>query len=97
MSGLDHMCAVRAVLGILRDAASRGARCPTNEDLRQQLWAIGLTMPAYAHPAELAYAKHIRVEVYGRNYRVVEIDGMRTAEPPEGGQPYLVIDRRHER
>lgn len=82
---------VGAALSILRAAANKGERCPTNDELRRQLYELGHTLSSDAHPAELAYEGLIKVEVYGRNYRVIEIEGKRTAEAPPGWEPYLVI------
>lgn len=79
------------VLAMLRDAAAAGLRCPANHEIRAAAYAHGLTFPIECYPSELAYAGRIRVEVYARNWRVVEIDGLRTMEPPRGGEPYKVI------
>ena len=82
-----------AVLAELRAAARAGRRCPTNADLRWALRKRGLTLRADCLPSALAYAGVLRVEVSGRNWRVVQIDGHRTAENPKGHHTYLTIDR----
>ena len=83
---------VRFVLDLLRRAAEHGERCPTRPEIREALEEAGLPTPIYACPAELAYAGLIRIEVYGKNYRVVQIDDLRTAEAPAGWLPYLIIE-----
>lgn len=84
------------ILDILRDAARKGERCPTNGRLRVLAKQRGLTngVPVDCIPSELAHRGLCRSEVYSQNWRVVEIDGMRTQECPRGGEPYKVIDRR---
>lgn len=82
----------QAVLAILRDAAQRGVRCPTNPEIAEALIKFGFpTWPKEARVHELAYAGFLKVEVYDQNYRVVEIDGMRTKAARPGWQPYAVI------
>ena len=81
------------VLDLLREATRGGLRCPTNEALRASLRAAGyLGLPVEMVPSELALRGRLRTEVYGRNYRVIEIDGQRTAPPPTPGTPWRVID-----
>jgi len=77
-----------ALLPVLCAAAAEGRRCPTTRDLM---------VDGHAGSSEtitaLAEEGLIRVEVYGRNWRVVEIraTGDRTQEPPLGGEPWLTI------
>lgn len=81
------------VLDLLRAAAAAGLRCPTNEALRASLRAAGyLGLPAEMVPSELAERGRLRVEIYGRSYRVIEIDGQRTAAAPNPGAPWLIFD-----
>lgn len=80
------------VLAILRDAASRGERCPTNPEIRTILGEL----PSHLIPSELAYDGHCVVEVYGKNWRVVEIDGKRTMACPHSQYCYRRIEKRDE-
>jgi hypothetical protein len=80
--------ASEAVFDLLVRAACDGIRCPTNDDLGANR---GAALNA------LTRSGAIRVEVYERNYRVVEIlkgdhAGKRTAEHPGARKPYRVID-----
>jgi hypothetical protein len=73
-------------------AAKIGARCPTKAELFQRLG-----FNASDATKRLAAAGKIVVEIYGRNWRVIEIadgpcKGARTAAPPHGGNPYLTIN-----
>lgn len=50
----------------------------------------------YQISSELIRRGKIKVEVYGRNWRVIEITagrfaGLRTLAPPQAGQPYRVL------
>lgn len=84
---------IDAILEFYRAAAREGRRCPTQFDQRS---AFG-TIRFGESPGQLARQGLItRVEVYGKNWRVVEIDGLRTAPyiPKSGkGLPYRVIDK----
>lgn len=84
--------ALEAVPALLRAAATAGERCPTDPEIGDHLYGLGLNYPADARPSALAARGLLRSEVYARNWRVVEIDGMRTKEPPTGGAPYRIID-----
>lgn len=80
------------LLNLIRQAAIDGDRMPTLQGLRR----MGHRDPN-ASLRRLAASGRIRIEVYGRNWRVVEIcrgphAGKRTAESPRGGRPYLVVD-----
>lgn len=82
----------------VRKAAVARRRCPSTDILS----LMGHTAPSTIMRA-LAQDGRVKVEVYGRNWRVVEIlagpdAGARTEECPAGGAPYLVIDAtgRHE-
>lgn len=74
-------------------AAVAGERCPVTA----REGTAGL--PPGATTA-LAKASRIRVEVYAKNYRVVQIltgqhAGKRTMEPPSPGwQPYRIVDHK---
>ena len=81
------------VLDILRGAAREGFRCPTNDAIRGALRTAGyLGLPPGLMPSKLALRGLLRVEIYDKNYRVIEIDGHRTAAPPKPGPPWLVFD-----
>ncbi len=80
---------VRDVLQVLRQAAAKGLRCPTNEEIEQQTGAMHFSET----PPQLALAGLLTVEIYGKNYRVIEIDGIRTAAAPEGRKPYRVYGK----
>lgn len=80
---------LQSVFNALERAACAGVRCPVNDELS--------ATSRSAVPA-LAYRGLIRVEVYGHNYRVVEIldgphKGKRTQAAPKGYRPYKVIDK----
>ena len=71
--------------------ASKRQRAPTNEDLSRK-FGINASMVI----GKLCRDGHLRSEVYGRNYRVLELKtgpfaGNRTAECPHGGTPYKVM------
>lgn len=72
------------------DAAEKRVRCPTNEEF---LWAGS----RHDSVPNLARRGLVRILVYARNYRVVEIlsgehAGKSTKPPAEGGRPYRIID-----
>ena len=78
---------------LLAEAARTGARCPKKGEIP---WGKD-------HVAMLARLGHIRIEIYARNWRVVEImtgphAGKRTAPAPfpedGSGKPYRVIARK---
>lgn len=76
------------VLTELAWAAQIADRCPTNAELEKRLGSV----PFEATPSELARQGYCVVYLYGKCYRVVEIDGHRTAPPPAHyGEPYKVI------
>lgn len=81
------------ILSILREAAKKGERCPTLPQLRLAVQCLGFRgIQTTAHLTVLARQGHIRIEVYARNWRVVEIDGHRTAPSPDPyAVPYRVI------
>lgn len=84
------------VLAMLRHCADRGLRCPTNREIIRYVRQAtdgqqGVNEDCF--PAALAFRGFCRVEVYGRNYRVVEIDRRRTADAPAGREPYLIITK----
>lgn len=81
------------VLLILRTAAKKKKRCPTNEEIRQELLSRGFSFPSYCFPSSMAKHGLLKVEVYGKNWRVVEIEGHRTMESPIGGNPYRVFEK----
>lgn len=92
-----------AVFAILVDAAARGARCPTSDNIAYCLEKRGFTHGGTGIVPDLAEVGRIKIEVYSLNWRVVEIcegehKGERTAECPRGGKPYIILDRtgRHE-
>ncbi len=90
------------VFGMVEEAAVQGFRCPTNEELREAFRKKGFLHNATATAcppnslATLARRGKIRVEIYGRNWRVAEIltgihRGKRTLGSPHGDLPYLVF------
>lgn len=85
---IDH------ILDFYRAAAREGRRCPTKVEQAQAFGAIRFDESL----AELARRGLItKIEIYGKNWRVVEIDGMRTAPfmPKDGhiAKPYRIIDK----
>lgn len=72
------------------DAALKGERAPLN-------WPFGEIR--YKPLLALVREGRIRTEVYGRNWRVVQImvgehAGKRTKEHPPGGEPFMVNGKR---
>lgn len=77
----------------IEERAAKGERCPTLYEIRKRCTT---NMPL----TELADMGLIRIEVYGRNWRVIEIingrnAGARTKEAPDGWEPYWVSDKRY--
>lgn len=78
------------VFALIEAAAVARRRCPQNHEFA----VINASGAVYA----LAADGQIRVEVYGKNWRVIEIlvgrhEGRRTAKPPfDNDGPYKVID-----
>jgi len=77
----------RSSFEVLEAAAIEGRRCPANG-------AEGLVDKA---ASALARAGHIRIEVAGKNWRIVHIltgphAGKHTALPPDGGRVWMWID-----
>ena len=93
---IDPAPRLNFVFEMIADAASRGERCPTSDEIRDKMWRQHLT--ALPSPvSDLARAGRIVVWVHARNWRVVEIlmgpaRGCRTAEAPNGRRAYLRID-----
>lgn len=79
-----------SVLLILKDAAFRGVRCPTNPEIKR---VVG-SLPYEDSVTQLAREGLCIAYLYGHNYRVVEIDGKKTAPAPEHyGPPHKVIGK----
>lgn len=75
---------------MIEAAAVLKQRCPLNDDL-----PVGAV-------AMLTRAGIVRVKVYGRNWRTIEIlegphKGARTAPPPDDRLPYKVVDAKGSR
>ncbi len=87
-----HKRVRRFVLHYLHREAKAGRRCPTNDEMRDICNLRDLSLPIDCNIAKLAHRGFLISEVYALNYRVIEIDGHRTAPPPEGGKPYKIID-----
>lgn len=91
--------AEQLVLDLLIAAAREGRRCPTSGEIYDAMLEAGAPGGGWkAIVPDLARRGLIVVEVYGRNYRVVEIRqagpyyGKRTAPAPQHyGAPYAVI------
>lgn len=78
-----------ALFRLLEAVAVRKERCPVNPVLGDSVPSAGQAL------SHLIAAGRVRTEVYGHNYRVVEIltgpnRGARTAEHPAGGKPTKV-------
>jgi len=85
MRAYENPTLIAAAFGLLSHAASEGRRCPTNGEVRG----------GHAMFRVLADAGKIKVGVYARNWRVVEIfvgpsAGCVTAPSPDFGAPYKV-------
>jgi hypothetical protein len=84
-----------AVMEILIEAATKGERCPMNDDILRRLEKRGIRC-GESHVPNLAERGLIRIEISGRNYRTIEIlqgphKGARTLS--NGDTPHLIIDR----
>jgi hypothetical protein len=86
------------VFQLLVDAAVEGKRCPVADAIDRAMSLAGHGYGATLVPA-LADAGRIRIEVGGKNWRVVTIcdgphAGAATARPPGGRsfEPYVVIE-----
>ena len=76
---------------VLEKAAIAKERCPTYDQLDEIH-----NIPTNAQPYKLARQGRIRIEIYGKNWRVITIlegpnKGKRTKESPLGGAPYKVL------
>lgn len=83
-------------------AAREGERCPSNDLIEGLLRNAGLPQTAFGarkgHAMTLAERGDIRVEVSGKNWRVVEIltgehAGKRTMPDPKGGRPTRIFEK----
>ncbi len=90
--------ALTAVYELLVDAARKGARCPQSEEIKNFCLtrALPYASKASAITTELARTGKIRITIYGRNWRVVEIlqgphRGARTQPDPKNGFLKLTI------
>ena len=92
---------ISETLDLLEQAAASRSRCPDSIDIKNYLVdrfgrnAV-ITNKITKVLSELG---HIRIEIYGRNWRVIEImrgphKGARTMGPPHGGKPHKVIGPR---
>jgi hypothetical protein len=79
------------VVDFLREVARKGERCPTSPEIGAALIRAGFQSSASYRVSVLARRGLFKVEIYGKNWRVIEIDGMRTKGPPFIGTPYRVI------
>lgn len=86
-----HMDIQRFVLALLLSMAKAGKRCPTTDQIRDICGKEGFPVPIDCTVSELAHRGFLISEVYALNYRVIEIDGHRTAPAPGGGPPYKII------
>lgn len=89
MSDTTEALAV-AVENHLLDVAKSGARAPTRFELQRMFGGDVFRAMRF-----LTAAGRLRIEVYAKNWRVIEIQGHRTARPPFKGapRPYRVIDQ----
>src|SRR3990167_5262320 len=102
LSKQRHSRVLYATLQIIANAADRGERCPTSQEMVLQLFELGFRRKCSGTTHDLIKLGFIRVEVYGRNYRVVEIidgqhKGKRTKEYPNVGVPYKILDGREKK
>ncbi len=82
------------IIDFYRAAADAGRRCPTAVEHMQEFGMLRLGEA----PTDLARRGLITsVEIYGKNWRVIEIDGKRTAPflPRDGhvAKPYRIINK----
>lgn len=76
----------------LRDLARNNQRAPTEDQMRTEFGNAGKAMLR----SLVSDGTVTRIEIYGKNWRVIELDGLRTAPyiPKYGkGLPYRVIDK----
>lgn len=93
------------VFDLLVDAARKSSYCPTSKAIRESLEAGKYRIQGSTRASSctstpvlaLARSGRIRIELYGRGTRVIEIlqgehMGARTAPSPYGGKPYRIIE-----
>lgn len=85
------------VFGLLERAALEGRRCPTLDEIGRAMHEAGVPGGPSGATSALARDGRIRVEVFGKNYRVVTIltgpnAGKTTAPHSRYTKPYRVID-----
>lgn len=81
------------VIRYIRAAAEAGKRCPTTAELKNLCLEDGFGFPFRLTLPFLARRGVFRIEVYGKNHRVVFFpDGVSTAKPTGDPEPYLIID-----
>lgn len=77
-----------AVYAWLLEIAKKGERAPTLDQIAFQFKG------GPSRVAALAREGRIRIEVWAHNWRVIEIEGLRTMKAPTGNKPYRVVDGR---
>lgn len=97
-----HGPQLRAVFALIEEAAAKGARCPTRQEIRQHLIAAGLGGEPVKLVGELCRRRRILIYVHAHNWRVAEIlegphTGKSTMPPPRPWAAYLRIGERRER
>jgi hypothetical protein len=91
VSTIEKNARRQRVVALLEEAAAKGARCPQNHEFG--------VMNAGGVLSALAGDGTIRVEVFGKNWRVITMlagaqKGRRTLAPPFANDgPYKVIDK----
>jgi hypothetical protein len=88
------------IFGLVEKAAAERRRCPTNPEIAEFLRTQGFPAAFSSVPkmiGRLVKAGRMIVRVYGHNWRDITIctghqAGKATIGPPNGGDPYILID-----
>jgi hypothetical protein len=86
--------ALNALFKLVEAHAAEGKRCPTNDEIADYLARTGHL--SRLKLTDVARSGRIKIEVYAKNFRVVEIcdgphRGKRTQDAPHYQSPYRVI------
>lgn len=83
-----HMTTHDDIFSYVLGYCQSGDRAPTAQHLISKFGAKANSMLI-----ELAYEGRLCIEIYGRNWRVIDIKGLRTAMPKDGVQCYRRLDK----
>ncbi|HLH51731.1 MAG TPA: hypothetical protein VKV96_20500 [Roseiarcus sp.] len=97
-----HGPQLEAVFALIEEAAAKGARCPTRDEIRAHLVAAGHGGEPVRLTRELCRSGRIMIYVHAKNWRVAKImagphAGKTTMPPPRPWAAYLRIGETTER